>query len=208
MTKYQNDGFALPIVYQDLLKLWLRHHISNLLPKVDEEAITVDAGEDKSIQKMSDSTTSSWRSFCSTNSRSSGGMNPTCRHGVEAELLTSQTDQNPARRFYRCSLPKDQDCRFFVWLDAELPPYQKGCYLKLKSQNKSLEEQLRCKQVMEKLLAERLEMKVKEMDLLKIEIDELEKKVKECTENLRKARKMLFCFCAMVLVLCSWLMIP
>ncbi|CAA0815406.1 zinc ion binding [Striga hermonthica] len=177
----------------------------------------------------SDSTNSSWKTFSGPQFRSSNSTKPTCRHGDEAELLTSQTETNPARRFYRCSHRNDEDCQYFVWLDPELPPYQKGCYLKLKSREKSLEEQLRCKQVMEKLLnerlemkvkemdmlkmdnnelekkVERLEMKVKEMDMLKMKNDELEKKLKDTFEKGRKEKKLLLFLCLFVLLVYGWL---
>ncbi|GER26388.1 GRF zinc finger containing protein [Striga asiatica] len=154
----------------------------------------------------SDSTNSSWKTFSGRKFRRSDCTKPTCRHGAEAELLTSQTETNPTRRFYRFNLRNDADCRYFVWLDPELPPYQKGCYLKLKSQVKSLKEQLRCKQVVEKLLNEMLEMKVKEMDLLKIENDELEKKVTDTCEKGRKEKKLLLFLCLFVLLVCGCLM--
>ncbi|GER42904.1 ribonuclease H [Striga asiatica] len=90
--------------------------------------------------------------------RTSSGPKVTCRHDEEAVLLTSKTEHNPARRFYRCS-----------------------------PQNK------------------KLEMKVKEMDLFKIENNELEKKLKDACEKGRKEKKLLLFLCVLVLV-CGWLM--
>ncbi|EEF31143.1 conserved hypothetical protein [Ricinus communis] len=64
-------------------------------------------------------------------------------HDINADLLTSITDENLAQRFFRCHVRKgsrlcnsrpwfgvcsDDDRIFFEWLDRELPPFQKGAF--------------------------------------------------------------------------------
>ncbi|GER38665.1 pentatricopeptide repeat (PPR) superfamily protein [Striga asiatica] len=90
-----------------------------------------------------------------------------CEHDEEAVVLTSMTPENPARRFLKCPRRKPEPpCRLFEWIDPELPSFQKGCFNKLKAEKDRLHEQLMCKNVMEKLLSERLELKATEIKAL------------------------------------------
>ncbi|GER41167.1 GRF zinc finger containing protein [Striga asiatica] len=87
-----------------------------------------------------------------------------CLHRVQPDFLTSNTDTNPARRYHRCPHRNTaRDCKFFVWHDAELPPFQKAYFLKLKNQKNLLEEQLKCKDIVEKQLNEKLQIKKKQV---------------------------------------------
>ncbi|KAL8487740.1 hypothetical protein ACS0TY_024171 [Phlomoides rotata] len=81
-----------------------------------------------------------------------------CGHGVEAIRFTSMTDDNPCRRFWRCRFyKKDNDCKYFEWIDPELPPFQRCCFVNLKCEKSDLHDQLKCKADSEKLLSEILE---------------------------------------------------
>ncbi|CAN1254027.1 hypothetical protein LINPERPRIM_LOCUS8509 [Linum perenne] len=46
---------------------------------------------------------------------------PTCRCGESVVLLTSWTEKNPGRRFYRC-----RRCNFFRWFDPSVQPRSKA----------------------------------------------------------------------------------
>ncbi|CAM9115402.1 unnamed protein product, partial [Choristocarpus tenellus] len=49
-----------------------------------------------------------------------GGDGPVCEHGFACVKLTSRTEENFGREFYKCSLPKDSgdQCEFFEWVDG------------------------------------------------------------------------------------------
>jgi len=38
-----------------------------------------------------------------------------------AKVLTSYSERNPNRRFYRCPKPRGEDCSFFQWVDSQPP---------------------------------------------------------------------------------------
>ncbi|CAM9139161.1 unnamed protein product [Ectocarpus sp. 13 AM-2016] len=46
---------------------------------------------------------------------------PLCEHGERCVKLTSMSENNPGREFYKCPLPKNggEQCGFFEWLDGE-----------------------------------------------------------------------------------------
>ncbi|CAA0819609.1 Unknown protein [Striga hermonthica] len=143
--------------------------------------------------------TSSAATFPTTTFPSSANPILECKHREKPDLLTSHTDLNPARRYYRCKYRMDDDCQFFAWFDPELPPYQKASYLKLKGQVQVLEEQLKCKVFMEKLLSERLEVKDNELDLLKRKNADLENNIATMDQR-RKSEKNLLILVTMFLL--------
>ncbi|CAA0838962.1 Unknown protein [Striga hermonthica] len=96
-----------------------------------------------------------------------------CRHLEEAIVLTSMTNDNPCRRFYKCPYPKEVDCRFFELIDPSMPDFQKKCFIKLKSQKEALEEKLRDKVAMEKQHNDRSGVK----EVSSTWLEELENKV-------------------------------
>ncbi len=50
---------------------------------------------------------------------SSRGQAPLCPgHGVPCRILTARSDMNNGREFYKCSLPDEQKCDFFQWVDG------------------------------------------------------------------------------------------
>ncbi|BBN70394.1 hypothetical protein Prudu_1467S000600 [Prunus dulcis] len=53
---------------------------------------------------------------------------PCCHCGKVARLQTSWTESNPMRRFPVCSKSgrRNNSCRFFYWVDDEMPPHKKG----------------------------------------------------------------------------------
>ncbi|GER29965.1 zinc finger [Striga asiatica] len=82
------------------------------------------------------------------------------------------------------------DCKFFEWHDAELPPFQKACFLRMKAQKNLLEEQLKCKSISESLMSERLEIKENELHQLKNKIQELEMKENELHQLKKKIEEL------------------
>ncbi|GER43603.1 GRF zinc finger containing protein, partial [Striga asiatica] len=104
-----------------------------------------------------------------------------CCCGDEPGIFTSNTNLNPCRRFRRCINP-EKPCRYFSWIDPELGPFQKSCFLKLKADKTLLEEQLKCKEVTVVAMAERLSLKNDELLYLKSKANDLEEQLK-CEEN-------------------------
>ncbi|KAL8499091.1 hypothetical protein ACS0TY_022168 [Phlomoides rotata] len=104
-------------------------------------------------------------SFCS-NSRYEGfGMRKCCKgHGVLASVYTSYTKDNPGWRFMRCSMRGTDDCKYFEWIDDELPPEFKIVAARVSRKKNILEAQLRESHQKVAVLAEQLtlmERKVK-----------------------------------------------
>ncbi|CAA0825203.1 Unknown protein [Striga hermonthica] len=147
---------------------------------------------------MSSSTSQSSSRYVSPHS-----SQKTCEHGVD--VFTSMTPENPARRFSRCSRRKGPEkCGHFEWIDPSFPPFQKGCFVNLMGQKKSLEEQLRCKEVMENLMIERMSIKVSEIEkvqdlyeqtqyLLEVQTlkcEDMEKKMKIAMDKVSKLQRM------------------
>ncbi|CAA0806838.1 zinc knuckle (CCHC-type) family protein [Striga hermonthica] len=83
----------------------------------------------------------------SQNSQNSGASNASirklCHHSEDAIVLTSMTNDNPCRRFYRCPNRGNKPCRFFEWIDQSLPAFQRTCFIRLKAEKHDLEEKLR-----------------------------------------------------------------
>ncbi|KAL4574804.1 hypothetical protein LXL04_021642 [Taraxacum kok-saghyz] len=50
-----------------------------------------------------------------------------CKDKIRAKLRQSNSDDNPARRFYNCarSMTAQKPCKFFSWLDDPLTPHYK-----------------------------------------------------------------------------------
>ena len=84
-----------------------------------------------------------------------------CNHDLEAELVTSRTATNPGLRYYRCPIWKEDDCRFFRWFDAGLSPSQDTYFQRIKVERDKFEEQLRCKNIVEGFLEDKLRIKVR-----------------------------------------------
>ncbi|CAA0811249.1 Unknown protein, partial [Striga hermonthica] len=76
-------------------------------------------------------------------------------------------------------------CTYFSWVDPELGPFQKSCFLKLKAEKALLEEQLKCRDVTEVALVERLKMKEDELLYLKSKVNELEEQVQVLSKRNR-----------------------
>lgn len=56
------------------------------------------------------------------NNDDGGDGTPLCEHGERCVKLTSTSENNPGREFYKCPLPKNggEQCGFFEWLDGEV----------------------------------------------------------------------------------------
>ncbi|XP_052208666.1 uncharacterized protein LOC127812293 [Diospyros lotus] len=62
-----------------------------------------------------------------------------CEHGVPIRSYTSWTKSNPGRRFLRCRFWKDDDCKWFQWIDDERTSREKalcGVLLDILDRNK------------------------------------------------------------------------
>ncbi|XP_047948914.1 uncharacterized protein LOC125194723 [Salvia hispanica] len=93
-----------------------------------------------------------------------------CNHDLEAELVISRTTANPGRRYYRCPICKEDDCRFFRWVDVGLSPSQDTYFQKIKLERDNFEEQLRCNKIMEGVLEEKLRLKTDEFEEVKLKL--------------------------------------
>ncbi|EEF29930.1 conserved hypothetical protein [Ricinus communis] len=80
-------------------------------------------------------------------------------NNMHVDLLTSMVDDNPTRRLSRYHIRK-----YFECLDLELPPFQKGYFVKLKAEKEKLQEQLKMKVELEKLLGEKVILKHIELE--------------------------------------------
>ena len=89
-----------------------------------------------------------------------------CDHGLEADVVTSNTDANPGRRFYRCQVWKEDDCKFFRWIDPSLSPNQEYFFKKLKMDRDNVQRALRDKVAMQDALDESVRPKTAEVEAL------------------------------------------
>ncbi|XP_047942664.1 uncharacterized protein LOC125189427 [Salvia hispanica] len=93
-----------------------------------------------------------------------------CNHDLEAELVISRTAANPGRRYYRCRIWKEDDCKFFRWVDAGLSPSQDSYFQRVKLERDQFESQLRAKSLIEGVLEEKLHKKSEECEALKLQL--------------------------------------
>ncbi|GER35985.1 GRF zinc finger containing protein [Striga asiatica] len=125
----------------------------------------------------------------STNSGASNGSathtQVRCYYPDEADLLISQTDANPGRRYFRCPRRKFKDCKFFLWCDPEIPPSQKAAFLKFKNERKGLGDELKCKEEEVKVITLRLDIIEREM----LELQVKHAKLEEFIDTLVKKEK-------------------
>nr|XP_018628691.1 uncharacterized protein LOC108946346 [Nicotiana tomentosiformis] len=61
-----------------------------------------------------------------------------CCCGVVASQFTAWTPNNVGRRFNKCSMPKGQKCKFWEWVDDELPLRVTALISNLKNKNQAL----------------------------------------------------------------------
>ncbi|KAL6575188.1 hypothetical protein OROMI_012473 [Orobanche minor] len=98
-----------------------------------------------------------------------------CRHGVEADLLTSGTTVNPFRRYYCCRLRHVNDCRYFEWMEPGMHPYQKECVRRLMTDYDLLQVENDRLQGMQRLTVEQLSVEdeqIEELQKLKVVVDD------------------------------------
>ncbi|GER57590.1 GRF zinc finger containing protein [Striga asiatica] len=127
-----------------------------------------------------------------TSSTNSGASNGSATHTQvrcycpdEADLLISQIDANPGRRYFRCPRRKFKDCKFFLWCDPEIPPSQKAAFLKFKNERKGLGDELKCKEEEVKVITLRLDIIEREM----LELQVKHAKLEEFIDTLVKKEK-------------------
>ncbi|GER47642.1 myosin-6 [Striga asiatica] len=82
----------------------------------------------------------------------------------------------------RLMLSGVEELGYFSWIDPELGPFQKSCFLKLKADKTLLEEQLKCKEVTVVAMAERVSLKNDELLYLKSKANDLVEQLK-CEKN-------------------------
>ncbi|OIS98692.1 hypothetical protein A4A49_16977 [Nicotiana attenuata] len=66
------------------------------------------------------------------------GSRRKCCCGVAASQFTAWTPNNAGRRFNKCSMPKGQKCKFWEWVDDELPIRVTTLISNLKNENEAL----------------------------------------------------------------------
>ncbi|KAL8539612.1 hypothetical protein ACS0TY_001280 [Phlomoides rotata] len=82
-----------------------------------------------------------------------------CRgHDVEVNLFTSYTEDNPGKRFFRCPFREWDDCKYFEWLDDELPPRSKIAAVRVVRKKNILEAELKQRIEKDVVLEEKLKM--------------------------------------------------
>ncbi|KAG6391730.1 hypothetical protein SASPL_149488 [Salvia splendens] len=86
-----------------------------------------------------------------------------CDHGLEADVVTSNTDAIPRRHFYICQVRKEDDCKFFRWIDPSLSPNQEYFLKKLKM---DVQRALRDRVAMQDALDESVRSKTAEVEAL------------------------------------------
>nr|XP_016480840.1 PREDICTED: uncharacterized protein LOC107801935 [Nicotiana tabacum] len=57
---------------------------------------------------------------------------------VATSQFTAWTPNNVGRRFNKCSMPKEQKCKFWEWVDDELPLRVTTLISNLKNENEAL----------------------------------------------------------------------
>ncbi|CAN6247958.1 unnamed protein product [Urochloa humidicola] len=65
-----------------------------------------------------------------------------CQCRMKAPRRISWSDDNPGRRYYRCSRAwSSMDCGFFLWMDAEHTPFMKNLLLDLRNAVRRLKKE-------------------------------------------------------------------
>ncbi|XP_047961769.1 uncharacterized protein LOC125206568 [Salvia hispanica] len=118
-----------------------------------------------------------------------------CNHEIEAQVVTSKTDANLGRRFYRCYIWKEGDCKFFRWIDPSLSPNQENYMQKLKVEKDNMQKELQARVAMHDMLTEKVRSKEVELESLQIVAENLHRQ----NRNLKYA---ILCLCVVV-----WLLI-
>ncbi|PQM39063.1 uncharacterized protein Pyn_17987 [Prunus yedoensis var. nudiflora] len=79
---------------------------------------------------------------------------PCCCCGKVAQLQTLWTKSNPMTRFHACpkSGGRNNGCRFFCWVDDEMPPHEKGVMAWLLRRMRQLEQDIERMRAREKKL--------------------------------------------------------
>ncbi|XP_042047223.1 uncharacterized protein At4g04775-like [Salvia splendens] len=98
-----------------------------------------------------------------------------CDHGLEADVVTSNTDANPGRRFYRCQVWKEDDCKFFRWIDPSLSPNQEYFFKKLKLDRDNVQRALRDRVAKQDALDESVRSKTVEVEALQGVVAQLQR---------------------------------
>ncbi|KAL8462333.1 hypothetical protein ACS0TY_032584 [Phlomoides rotata] len=114
-------------------------------------------------------------SFCSNPRYEAFEMRKCCKgHGVLASVYTSYTEDNPGRRFMRCSIRGTDDCKYFEWIDDELPPEFKTVAARVAKKKNILEAQLRESNQKLRVLAEQLTLMERKVEIIEQRNKELQ----------------------------------
>ena len=116
-------------------------------------------------------------------------------HGIEAEVVTSRTNANPGQRFYRCHIWKEDDCKFFRWIDPSLSPNQENYMQKMKMEQVNMQKALQARVAMLNTLHEKVRSK-------EVELESLQIVAKNLRRQNRNLKYVVLCLCAVV-----WLLI-
>lgn len=86
-----------------------------------------------------------------------------CNHDLEEEIMTSKTEVNPGRRFYRCQVWKHGDSKYFCWLDLSNQEYY---FQKLKMEKEGIEEELKKSVALQDELQDKIRSKPEYLEAL------------------------------------------
>ncbi|KAL8555539.1 hypothetical protein ACS0TY_003372 [Phlomoides rotata] len=113
-------------------------------------------------------------SFCSNSRYEAFGMRKCCKgHGVLASVYTSYSEDNTGR-FMRCSMRGTDDCKYFEWIDDELPPEFKIVVARVARKKNILEAQLRESRQKVAVLAEQLTLMERKVKIIEQRNKELQ----------------------------------
>ncbi|KAL6577873.1 hypothetical protein OROMI_010201 [Orobanche minor] len=103
-------------------------------------------------------------------------------HGMDPNVFTSYTEDNPGRRFLRCPMREPEDCKFFEWIEEELPPEYKYFASRVARKKNYVEAQLKESIRKVAILEDELSQVKKKLEIL----DEHNKELQNLNRELRR----------------------
>ncbi|XP_057770681.1 uncharacterized protein LOC130990466 [Salvia miltiorrhiza] len=129
-----------------------------------------------------------------------------CKCGLQAELKTSWTDNNPAMRFFHCS--KDaKPCSYFEFIDPKPTLMQRNYIVKLRRERDALEAELRIKKWECNELKESEEVAWDKAGRIIVENHEMEDELKILKEEMKRLKAKCWWKNLVLCVLVMWLVV-